>query len=46
VAIWEWGVIERVSTALHCEQIDLQPLGRETLAAVDAVAGLDIENLP
>jgi len=42
VAIWEWGVIERVSTGLHCERIGLQPLGRETCAAADAVAGLDM----
>jgi streptomycin 6-kinase len=41
-AIWEWGVIERVASGLHCEEIDLQPLGRQTLAAVDAVAGLDM----
>ncbi len=41
-AIWEWGVIERVSTGLHCEEIDLQPLGRETLAAADAVANVDM----
>jgi streptomycin 6-kinase len=39
-AIWEWGVIERVASGLHCEEIDLQPLGRQTLATVDAVAGL------
>jgi streptomycin 6-kinase len=42
-AIWEWGVVERVSTALHCEEIDVQPLGRETLAAAEAVAGIDME---
>jgi streptomycin 6-kinase len=42
VAIWEWGVVERVASGLHCEQIDLQPLGRETLAAAEAVAGLDL----
>jgi hypothetical protein len=41
-AIWEWGVIERVASGLHCEQIDFQPLGRQTLAAADAVAGLDM----
>jgi len=41
-AIWEWGVIERAASGLHCEEIDLQPLGRQTLAAVDAVAGLDM----
>jgi streptomycin 6-kinase len=41
-AIWEWGVIERVASGLHCEEIDFQPLGRQTLTAVDAVAGLDM----
>jgi streptomycin 6-kinase len=41
-AIWEWGVVERVASGLHCAEIDLQPLARETLAAVDAVAGLDL----
>jgi len=41
-AIWEWGVIERVASGLHCEEIDFQPLGRQTLAAVEAVAGLDM----
>jgi streptomycin 6-kinase len=42
VPTWEWGVIERVASGLHCAEIDLQPLGRETLAAVDAIAGLDM----
>ena len=37
-AIWEWGVIERVSTGLICERVDLQPVGREMLAAADYVA--------
>ena len=38
VAIWEWGVVERVSTGLLCTQVDLQPVGREMLAAAEAVA--------
>ena len=38
-AIWEWGVVERVSTGLLCTQVDLQPVGREMLAAADRVAG-------
>jgi streptomycin 6-kinase len=38
-AIWEWGVIERVASGLHCTEIDLQPLGRQTLTAADVVAG-------
>lgn len=37
-AIWEWGVIERVASGLHCTEIGLQPLGRQTLAAADGVA--------
>ena len=37
-AIWEWGVVERVSTGLLCTKIDLQPVGREMLAAADRVA--------
>ncbi|MBO0810746.1 MAG: hypothetical protein J2P23_01740 [Microlunatus sp.] len=41
-AIWEWGVIERVASGLHCTEIDLQPLGRQTLAAADAVTGLEM----
>ncbi|WP_152365704.1 aminoglycoside phosphotransferase family protein [Microlunatus speluncae] len=38
-AIWEWGVIERVASGLHCTEIEVQPLGRQTLAAAEAVAG-------
>lgn len=41
-AIWEWGVIERVASGLHCTEIDLQPLGRQTLATADAVAGYEV----
>ena len=37
-AIWEWGVVERVSTGLLCTQIDLQPAGREMLAVADRVS--------
>ena len=37
-ALWEWGVIERVASGLRCTEIDLQPLGRQTLVAADAVA--------
>ena len=36
--IWEWGVVERVSTGLVCTQIDLQPVGRQMLAAADHIA--------
>jgi streptomycin 6-kinase len=38
VAIWEWGVVERVSTGLLCTRVDLQPGGREMLAVADRVA--------
>jgi len=37
-AIWEWGVVERVSTGLLCTEIDLQPVGRQLLAVADRVA--------
>ena len=37
-AIWEWGVVERVSTGLLATKIELQPVGREMLAAADKVA--------
>jgi streptomycin 6-kinase len=40
VAIWEWGVVERLSTGLLCTQIELQPLGRDTLRAAEAVVGM------
>lgn len=38
IAIWEWGVVERVSTGLLCTRIDLQPTGREMLHAAEVVA--------
>jgi streptomycin 6-kinase len=37
-AIWEWGVVERVSTGLLCTRIDLQPVGREMLLVADLVS--------
>jgi streptomycin 6-kinase len=37
-AIWEWGVAERVATGLSLTQIELQPVGRDMLAAADQVA--------
>jgi streptomycin 6-kinase len=39
-AIWEWGVVERVSTGLLATRIALQPVGAEMLAAADALAEL------
>ena len=38
VAIWEWGVVERVSTALVCIEVDLQPVGGQMLDAATAIA--------
>jgi streptomycin 6-kinase len=40
VAIWEWGVVERVSTGLLCTLIDLQPSGRQMLTTADQLARL------
>ncbi|HEY6836109.1 MAG TPA: aminoglycoside phosphotransferase family protein [Gaiellaceae bacterium] len=37
-AIWEWGVVERVSTGLLATRVGLQPIGREMLAAADELA--------
>ena len=37
-AIWEWGVVERVSTGLLCTGIGLQPACREMLATADYVS--------
>ena len=37
-AIWEWGVVERVSTGLLGTDVGLQPVGRQMLAAADRVA--------
>ena len=42
VATWEWGVVERLSTGLVCTRIQFQPLGSDTLRAVEAVAGMTI----
>lgn len=39
-AIFEWGVIERVSTGLLCTRIELQPVGRQMLALADKLARL------
>jgi streptomycin 6-kinase len=39
-AIWEWGIVERVSTGLLCTQIELQPVGRAMLTAATIVADL------
>jgi streptomycin 6-kinase len=36
-AIWEWGVVERLSTGLVATRIGLQPVGRQMLALADRV---------
>ena len=36
-AIWEWGVVERVSTGLLGTRVGLQPVAREMLAAAERV---------
>jgi streptomycin 6-kinase len=40
-AIWEWGVVERVSTGLLGTQVGLQPIAREMLAAADQIAATE-----
>ncbi len=37
-AIWEWGVVERVSTGLLGVQIGMQPVGGQMLATADVIA--------
>jgi streptomycin 6-kinase len=37
-AIWEWGVVERVSTGLLGVKVGLQPVADEMLTAADAIA--------
>ncbi len=37
-AIWEWGVVERVSTGLLCTQVDLQPAGMDMLTTAEQLA--------
>jgi streptomycin 6-kinase len=36
--IWDWGVVERVSTGLLGTKVSLQPVGRQMLAVADRVA--------
>jgi streptomycin 6-kinase len=38
-AIWEWGVVERVSTGLLAVKVGLEPGGRQMLAVAERVAG-------
>ena len=37
-SIWEWGVVERVSTGLLGTKVGLQPIAREMLAVADRLA--------
>jgi streptomycin 6-kinase len=39
-AIWEWGVVERVTSGLWCTRIALQPLGLQMLMVADRLATL------
>jgi len=38
IAIWEWGVVERVSTGLLATRVGLQPIAGQMLAAADQLA--------
>jgi streptomycin 6-kinase len=40
-AIWEWGVVERVSTGLLCVSIDLQPVGADMLTTAELIAAAE-----
>ncbi|HSC50903.1 MAG TPA: aminoglycoside phosphotransferase family protein [Gaiellaceae bacterium] len=40
-AIWEWGVVERVSTGLLGTRVDLQPVARQMLYAAEGLASAD-----
>ncbi len=42
VAIWEWGLAERVSTGLLLTEIGVEPVATQMLAAADIVADLSI----
>ena len=39
VAIWEWGVVERVSTGLLGTRVSMQPIARQMLDAAERIAG-------
>ncbi len=40
IAIWEWGVVERLSTGLTLTEICLEPLASQMLTAAERVAAL------
>ena len=37
-SIWEWGVVERVSTGLLATKVGLQPVARQMLAVADRLS--------
>lgn len=41
-AIWEWGLVERVSTGLLCVKHEMQPGAARMLAVADAWAGIGL----
>ena len=41
-AIWEWGLVERVSTGLLCVKHEMQPGAARMLAVADAWAGVGL----
>lgn len=45
-AIWEWGVVERVSTGLLGTAIGVQPVAGQMLAAADRIAAADTGTRP
>lgn len=38
LAVWEWGVVERVSTGLLGTRVDLQPVARQMLEVAERLA--------
>jgi streptomycin 6-kinase len=42
VAVWEWGVLERLANGLNCLETGLEPHGHDSLVAADRVAGLTL----
>ncbi len=41
-AIWEWGVVERVSTGLLGTSVGLQPVAAQMLAAAERIAAAPV----
>jgi streptomycin 6-kinase len=44
-AIWEWGVVERLSTGLSCIRFDLQPSAREMIEVAERVAATPMDGI-